>query len=126
MKSPLNEEQQKKLLEISFDDLIVRFEQLKTAMQFIERPTITQTDISTFLRLIKDDRLSSKITVKYPENVSRILTKLNQEFGFETNLLEPFLRGQKSLSEVLGPEIITQASEFFDVVDFIDRRKLFG
>ncbi len=115
----------KKMLEIPVDGLVSRNEQLKTAIRFLEKPNLSEKEIPTFFRFIQDDRLSSKIKVKYPENVPRILSKLNQEFGLETTVLQPFLKGEKSLSEVLGQETITRASELFEVVDFIDRRKLF-
>ena len=101
----------KQLVEKNFDEIVERTEQLKTALKFLEKPQNSSDDLSTFSRLYSDDRLFSRIRVKYPENISRILDRLKNEFGNEIELLEPFLLGQMSLCELLVPDLITRATE---------------
>ena len=116
----------RQLVRQPFDWLSVRTDQVRTALKFLERPQGSQNETGTFLRLVTDDRLFSRIRVKYPENITRILPRLTQEFGITGEILEPILLGQKSLNEQFGSAFITQATELLEVIDFIDRRKLFA
>ena len=114
----------RKFVEQTFYDLVVKVDQVKTALKFLERPHISTKDVSSFFRLVSDDRLFSKIQVKYPENIPRIVKKLKEEFKIESEILEPFLYGKVSMSDLLGPELITKTSELFDLIDFVNRRNL--
>ncbi len=114
----------RKFVEQPFYDLVVKIEQVKTAFRFLERPGISSKDVATFFRLISDDRLFSTIQVRFPENIPRILKRLNEEFKIDSEVLEPFLYGKVSMSDLLGPELITKTSELFELIDFINRRNL--
>ncbi len=114
----------KKLLEATFEDLVIRVDRLEVALLFLEKSRLLGKDFQAFFRFVTDDRLFSKIQVKYPENIPHILARLKEEFGFDLVVLAPFLRGFKSMSEVLDAETLPRASELFEVVDYIERRKL--
>ena len=114
----------KQLVQKDFEEIVERTEPLKIALKFLEKPQSSSKDLHTFFRLYSDDRLFSRIRVKYPENIPRILERLKKEFKTGSELLDPFLNGQKSLIEILGSDIITRAWELFELIDFIDRRKL--
>ncbi|OLS12894.1 MAG: hypothetical protein RBG13Loki_3471 [Promethearchaeota archaeon CR_4] len=114
----------RKLVEYSFDVLIDRFEHTKIALKFLEKQQISDDDIQVFFRLINDDRFFSKIQIKYPENLPRIVTRLKQEFGIKIDVLEPFLFGQKSINQLLTSDLVTNASELLEMIDFIERRRL--
>ncbi len=114
----------KKLLESTFEDLVNRVERLEVALLFLEKSRLLGKDLQAFFRFVTDDRLFSKIQVKYSENIPHILARLKEEFGFDLVVLAPFLRGYKSMSEVLDVDTLPRASELFEVVDYIERRKL--
>ncbi len=116
----------KKLIEQPFYDLVEKVEQVKNAMKFLEKSSLSPRDIDTFFRfrLIMDERLFSRIQVKFPENLPRILKKLSDEFKIET-VLEPFISGAQSLGEIInGSDLLFRASDLFDLVDFVNRRNL--
>ncbi len=109
----------------NFDELVVRVEQIHNALKFLEGvKDASEKDVNTFFRLLLDNRIYSKINVMYPENIPRILDRMRKEFSIDGDSLEPFLRGEQSMSEVLGNGIITKAATLFDMIDFIERRNL--
>ncbi len=76
-------------------------------------------------KVIYDDLLYSKIQIKYPERIEKILDRLVSEFSIERSIILGFFFQNKGLIDYLR-KIGDQEDfkEFIELIGFINRRKL--
>ncbi len=112
------------LLKHSLNDITNQLSRILPAFKIFEKNNCTTRDVEVFFRIISDNRLFTKIRVKYEANIPRIIKKLSQDFNITSLTLEPLLRGNDTISEILSRDNYIRAREYLDLLDFIDRRHL--
>jgi len=76
-------------------------------------------------KIIYDDLLYSKIQIKYPERIEKIIERLASDFSIDRSIILGFFFQNKSLIEYLrkiGDH--EDIREFIELIGFINRRKL--
>jgi hypothetical protein len=77
-------------------------------------------------RLLTDDLLYSKTTTEYIDRIQRIIERISSEFPLAKEILEPLLKGETSLMELFENGYSNRVDEIFELVDYVNRRGLFG
>lgn len=93
------------------------------AINAITELNLTKDDFPSIERVLTDSRLFSKIHMKYPLQIPRIVTRLSHDFTIPNELVVPFLKGEISVIGLLESKYF---KEILDMIDFIDRRNLLG
>jgi hypothetical protein len=88
-----------------------------------ESPSLSNRVIQ---RLLSDDLLYSKTTTEYPDRISRIIERISSEYPLANEILEPLLRGETTLIELLENGYSNRVEDIFELVDYVNRRGLFG
>lgn len=111
---------------INFDgSLIAKSPRILLVSDFFNGAELNQTQDSIINRLIFDDLLHSKISIKFEERIKRIVDRISSNFNIEPNILNEFFNQKQSIIEYLrnsGNKNLL--AKFIDIIDFINRRKL--
>ena len=93
--------------------------------EFFNGADLNQKQDSIIKRLIFDDLLHSKITIKFEERIKRIVDRISSNFKIRPEILNEFFNENLSTIEYLRKSGNTDLLEkFIDIIDFINRRKL--
>ncbi|MFW9994240.1 MAG: hypothetical protein ACFFD4_19505 [Candidatus Odinarchaeota archaeon] len=85
---------------------------------------LTEDDLPAIRRLLTDNALFTTIKVKYENHIPRIIDRLAREFPIAGDILEKLLKGETTVIELLESKYLDRYREIFDLIDFINRRKL--
>lgn len=93
--------------------------------EFFNADQISKDLLPTVKKIIYDDVLYSKIQIKYPERIEKIVDRLSSEFSIDRSLILGFFFQSKGLIEFLRKlEDYEDFKEFIELIGFINRRKL--
>lgn len=111
---------------INFDgNLIAKSPRILLISEFFNGADLNQKQDSIIKRLIFDDLLHSKITIKFEERIKRIVDRISSNFKIRPEILNEFFNENLSTIEYLRKSGNTDLLEkFIDIIDFINRRKL--
>jgi len=106
-------------------NLISNSQRIINITEFFHEDHINKDNLSAIKRIIYDDLLYSKIQIKYPERIEKIIERLTSTFSIDRSIILGFFFQNKSLIEYL--RIIgdyEDFKEFIELIGFINRRKL--
>ncbi len=111
---------------INFDgNLIAKSPRILLISEFFNGEELSQKQESIINRLIFDDLLHSKISIKFEEKITRIIDRISDNFKIRPELINDFFNQDLSIIEYLRKSENThQLEKFIEILDFIDRRKL--
>ncbi|MHA1973711.1 MAG: hypothetical protein ACTSW1_11995 [Candidatus Hodarchaeales archaeon] len=78
-------------------------------------------DLPLLKRVLTDELLFSRISIKYPEHIPQIASRLSKDFFIPLNVLIPALRGEIPIIDLLYGDYF---KDTFLMLDFIKRRRL--
>jgi hypothetical protein len=86
-----------------------------------------EKDIEYITRLLTDDLLYTNIRTKYEDRIYRIITRVTKDFPIAETILIPLLTGKFSVIQLLNinEDVLERYDELLDMIDFINRRKIF-
>jgi hypothetical protein len=118
----------KKMVDLNFSDKewFLKRERLYLMLKYAETTKISKLNSVTMARIISDDLVYTKIQVKYPDLVPRIVEKLNKDFLIPREIISQLLLGKISVIDMLRGEHLARAHELIQLVDFVNRRKIVG
>ncbi len=88
-----------------------------------ETPSIESKVIS---RLLSDDLLYSETRLEIQDRIPRIVERVSKEYPIANEILTPLLQGDVTLMELLDDGYSRRIDEVFDLIDYVNRRGLFG
>ncbi|MFX1236417.1 MAG: hypothetical protein ACFFAS_07425 [Promethearchaeota archaeon] len=93
--------------------------------EFFREDQINKDLLPTVKRIVYDDLLYSKIQIKYPERIKKIIDRLTTEFSIDHSIIFGFFFQNKSLIEYIRKiGDYEDFKEFIELIGFINRRKL--
>ncbi len=105
-------------------DFIPRRRLLNLVFNVIER----EPDLSTSMlsRLMNEDMLFTKFQTPFEDRIPSIVERTSTRFPIAKEILGPLLRGYITLIEALETVGYAHIQEVFDMIDFINRRRVLG
>ena len=103
---------------------LTKLERIKLALQFMEQTQLIASDIPPLKKLMFDDLLCSKIVVKYPDHIPRIIDRLSKEFSIGKSVLHSLLVERSTLLDLLKNDYLPRARELIELVEYVNRRKI--
>ncbi len=106
------------------DSIIPRRRMLNLIFQILEtNPDLTPSMLS---RIMNEDMLHSTFHTPYEDRIPSIVERTVQRHPIAGEILGPLLRGYLTLIEVLEGEHCARYEEVFELIDFINRRRILG
>ncbi len=93
---------------------------------FFKEESVPRSKRELISRLINDDLLYSKVRIKYPDRIERISNKIIADFGISKSFVLGFFYQDKSVIDFIKlSEKSDNFEDFVEMIDYINRRKLF-
>ena len=93
--------------------------------EFFSASQIDKNLLPTVKKIIYDDLLYSKIQIKYPERIEKIIKRLSSSFSIDRSIILGFFFQNKSLIDFIRKiGDYEDFREFIELIGFINRRKL--
>ncbi|MDF1540187.1 MAG: hypothetical protein P1Q69_14935 [Candidatus Thorarchaeota archaeon] len=106
------------------DSIIPRRRMLKLIFQILEKnPDLTPSMLS---RIMNEDMLHTTFHTPFEDRIPSIVERTATRHPIAEDILGPLLRGYITLIEVLEGKAASSYKEVFELVDFINRRKILG
>jgi hypothetical protein len=87
----------------------------------LTRTELIKEDHPKVRTILKDPRIFTTVTIKYPWQIPRIAARLSKTFAIPEEILLAFLRGKITVINLLESQYF---KEVLDMIDFIERRNL--
>jgi hypothetical protein len=118
----------KKMVDLKYSDRewFSKRERLHLMLKSVETTKMTKLNVPIMVRILSDDLIFSRIQAKYPDQVPRIVDKLNKEFLIPKEAITTLLLGKISVIDLLRGEYLSRAKELIELVDYVNRRKIVG
>jgi hypothetical protein len=94
------------------------------ALRIIEETS--DLDPSIISRLLSDDLLYSTPQLEKQERIPRIVERVSKEYPIAKEILSQLLQGDITLMELLDDGFSMRIADVFELVDYVNRRGLFG
>ncbi len=75
-------------------------------------------------RIISSDMLFTSLKTPYQDRISDIVARVSERLPIAKEILGPLLRGYTTLIELLEGQYLTRCDEIFELVDYVNRRRL--
>ncbi len=108
------------------EEWLKKRQRITLALQIFDKVTVGRADVPLLLQIITDDLLGIKLKIKYDEQIPRIIERVGREFTLAKEVLNPLLRGQTTILELLDQNYGERFRDLLSLVDFINRRNLFS
>ena len=128
------DENTQKLFPIIAKQILINYQKSKVfppikKIQFILKVMDRQFELIThanrLLELLYSDLFHSKITIKYPEQISKLSARIKKKFPIAPRILDFLFRGEKSLIELLETEnLLDDFYEIIELINYMNRRKI--
>ncbi len=106
------------------EEWLIKRDRINVALQIFENAIVVKDDIPLLQRIISDDLLDIKLKIKYKDHIPQIIERLGREFVLAKEVLNPLLRGEITILQLLEKNFNNRFRELLSLVDFINRRNL--
>ena len=106
------------------ESIIPRRRLLNLLFQIIERDPNLSPD--TLSKIMNEDMLFATFHTPYEDRISSIVERTAERHPIANEILGPLLRGYLTLIDVLEGEHCSRYKEVFELIDFINRRRILG
>ena len=106
------------------DSIVPQRRMLNVIFQILERnPKLSPSILS---RIINEDMLFTTFHTPYEDLIPNIVERTASRHPIAKEILGPLLRGYMTLIEALEDKYSSRYEEIFNMIDFVNRRKLLG
>jgi hypothetical protein len=97
---------------------------LNVIFRIIENnPELSPTSLS---RILHEDMLFSTLHTPYEDRIPSIVERAAKRYPIAEELLGPLLRGYMTLIDALEGGFSSRYKEVFELIDFVNRRRILG
>jgi hypothetical protein len=106
------------------DSIIPRRRMLNIIFQILENnPELSPILLS---RILNEDMLFSTLHTPFEDRIPSIVDRTAQRYPIAKEILGPLLRGYTTLIDALEGDFSSRYKEVFELIDFVNRRRIFG
>ena len=106
------------------DSIVPRRRTLSVIFKILEKnPDLTPSMLS---RIMNEDMLFATFHTPYEERIPSIVKRTAQRYPIADEILGQLLRGYVTLIDVLDGEFGSRYEEIFELIDFVNRRRILG
>ncbi len=106
------------------DSIIPRRRMLNAIFRILEKnPNLSP---SLLLRIMNEDMLFSPLHTPFEERIPSIVERTAQRYPIAGEILGQLLRGYITLVDVLEGDFSSRYEEVFELIDFVNRRRILG
>ncbi len=107
----------------STDDFVPQRRVLALVLRLLmSRPDISLPIIK---RILSSDMLFTSLKTPYQERIADIVARVSERLPIANEILGPILRGYTTLIELLEGQYLERCDEIFELIDYVNRRRLF-
>ena len=88
-----------------------------------DTPNLSQTMLT---RIMNEDMLFTTFHTPYEDRIPSIVERTSQRYPIAGEILGPLLRGFTTLVEDLEGDFSSRYDEVFELIDFVNRRRILG
>lgn len=106
------------------DSIVPRRRLLNVIFRILENtPDLSPTMLT---RIMNEDMLFTKFHTPYEDRIPSIVERTSQRYPIAGEILGPLLRGFTTLVEALEGDFSSRYEEIFELIDFVNRRRILG
>jgi hypothetical protein len=106
------------------DGVVPRRRVLSLIFRILERDS--SPSFETLSRIITEDMLFATFHTPFEDRIPSIVERTAQRFPIAEEILGPLLRGYTTLIEILEDKYCSKYKEVFDLIDYVNRRRILG
>jgi hypothetical protein len=106
------------------DSIVPRRKLLSAIFKILEKnPNLSPSMLS---RIMNEDMLFATLHTPYEDRIPSIVERTAERFPIAGEILGQLLRGYTSLIDILNGEFCSRYEEIFELIDFVNRRRILG
>jgi hypothetical protein len=112
------------ILDENLDSIVPQRRLLNVIFKILENnPSLSST---TLYRIVNEDMLFATLHTPYEDRISSIVERTAQRHPIAAEILGQLLRGYITFIDILEGDYSSRYQEIFDLIDFVNRRRILG